>query len=850
MRGLAAVIGAAAAAAAGAAAAAAAAGPAGAAAAAAAAAGPPPPSVPADHACTAPNVTGLPFCDPSLPIAARVSDLLSRLTTAEKLALSGSSPGTDMCSTLDGGAPRLGIPPTNVLIEINSGVSATCYGNASAGCPSVFPSSLNLGATFNRTAWAAKGAVVSDEMRALNNLRVPRRIGPQYTVSLHGFGPNINTVVDPRYGRNGELVSEDPFLTGAYATEYVRGLQGPTPAGFANGTAGGGFLKVASYLKHYAAYNVETLRMAFGAPITMFDLHDTYLPAYGAAMGFARGAAPAAGAPPPPVASGAMCSYMSIAVVNASGAATPTTPCCASPYLLGDVMRGYWGNAGAVIVSDCDAVANEATQNHYAPNLTVAAAVSLAAGLDVNDGIEYAGGALAAALAAGLVPESDLDAALSRTLTLRMALGYFDPPAGQPFTSYGPEKLGTPAAKALIDDVAAQSFVLLKNDAGALPLDAAALSSVAVVGPHANYGRGLLGDFYGDDACPGGPTDASCVPTIAAALEQALQGTSASVLVAPGVSIVGNDTSGIPPALAAVAAADVVLLCLGNDAVSVEHEGVDRPSSRLPGIQATFAAQVVAAASAVGAKVVVVLVNAGALAIDDLAPTVPAIVEAFYPTFGAPALIRTLLGASNRWGRLPYTVYPASYDDAVWLIDMAVAVPPGGGGGGFPGRTYRYFTGTPLFPFGTGLSYSNFTLACTGGGAGPGPTPPPSFTVPVSCAVGLAAGPPGDEVLLVHHRVGADVARAVGGAHAIPISSLVEFGRVAVPAGGATVPLAWTLPVTALALTDAAGASVVYPGTHFFDVVPRTGSNVTLTVTWTAPAPTVLTAPPIPAGLA
>lgn len=181
--------------------------------------------LPNSHACLTPATRVLPFCNASLPAEARVADLISRLTLQEKIALTGSGhwPSGDSCDTIDPGVARLGIPSVQWLVETNSMVASQCYGST---CATLFPSALNLAASFNRSVWRAKGEAVSDEMRAMNNLgwhRGDTQSGTQ--ISLNGFGPDINQPRDPRNGRIGELASEDPFLTGQYAVEYVQGMQ-------------------------------------------------------------------------------------------------------------------------------------------------------------------------------------------------------------------------------------------------------------------------------------------------------------------------------------------------------------------------------------------------------------------------------------------------------------------------------------------------------------------------------------------------------------------------------------------------------------------------------------------------
>jgi beta-glucosidase-like glycosyl hydrolase len=129
----------------------------------------------------------------------------------------------DTCDTIDPGVPRLGVPPLEWLVEANSMAASQCYGDA---CATLFPSPANLAASFNASVWRAKGEVVGDEMRALSNLGWHRGDGQSGTMlSLSGYGPDINQPRDPRNGRIGELPSEDPLLTGAYAAAYVRGQQ-------------------------------------------------------------------------------------------------------------------------------------------------------------------------------------------------------------------------------------------------------------------------------------------------------------------------------------------------------------------------------------------------------------------------------------------------------------------------------------------------------------------------------------------------------------------------------------------------------------------------------------------------
>jgi hypothetical protein len=206
--------------------------------------------VPWGHGCLDPAQRAMPYCDHTLPVASRVADLLGRLSTAEKVALTGSGQwhnGMSTCDTIDPGVPRLSIPPKQWLVETNSMAASQCFGTQ---CATAFPSALNLGASGNKTLWREKGRVLSDEMRALNNIAWHRGDGSMTQLGLNGFGPDINQPRDPRNGRAGELVSEDPWLTGAYAVEMLKGMQeGEDPR----------YYKMSAGVKHYAGF-------VFGAP--------------------------------------------------------------------------------------------------------------------------------------------------------------------------------------------------------------------------------------------------------------------------------------------------------------------------------------------------------------------------------------------------------------------------------------------------------------------------------------------------------------------------------------------------------------------------------------------------------
>ena len=489
-------------------------------------------------ACLTPATASLPFCDSSQPTAFRIADLISRLSLSEKIGLSGTLPNSDSCAGLDAGVSRLDIPALSNLIECTGAVSSNCVDiDGSSYCPTVFPSPLAVAASFNRSLMRLRGAVTGMEARAFNNLHTNRLGGNP--VDLLAFGPDLNLIVDPRNGRNGENPSEDPFLAGVYAEEYVKGAQESDDDPHR--------LQLAMSLKHFAGYQAETGRLSSDFNFSLFDLVDTYLPPF--ARGFSKGKAV-----------GTMCSYNSLNGI----------PACADSWLLRD-MPAFWGRPDAVHMSDCGAVENQYEQKHTAASYADATAQSIKAGTDWCMGTSFTTHTgLSDALAQGLIAPADLDAALARTLSLRFRLGLFDaPPHASPLTAYGVERIGSTSSRQAAEAAAAQGAVLLRNNGAVLPLRLSSISALAVVGPHAVSQRELLGDFYGDAFCPGNNTPGravdSCVPTLGGSIADLCANLrrDVEVVIAEGVGFVGNDTSGMAAALAAVEQVDVVVLAVG-----------------------------------------------------------------------------------------------------------------------------------------------------------------------------------------------------------------------------------------------------------------------------------------------
>ncbi len=376
--------------------------------------------------------------DPRASPEARADDLLSRLTTQEKIAqLMNNAPAIT----------RLGVPAFDYWSE-------GLHGLARNGQATVFPQAIGLAATWDPQLLQAVGAAVSAEARARFFALPPQQQGARYA-GLTIWSPNINIFRDPRWGRGQETYGEDPFLAGRLAIGFVRGLQGEDPR----------HPRVIATPKHFAVHSgPEPLRHGFNARPSAHDLEDTYLPAFRAAVveGGARSV---------------MCAYNAIDGI----------PACANAGLLQTRLREDWAFNGFV-VADCDAIDDMTAFHHYRPDSAQSAALALSAGTDLDCGPTYR--TLGGALDTGLASERDVDRALRRLLTARFALGAFDPPDERS------PAIDATAHSELALRAARESMVLLKNTAGTLPL-ARGVRRIAVIGPTANLLETLEGNYHG-----------------------------------------------------------------------------------------------------------------------------------------------------------------------------------------------------------------------------------------------------------------------------------------------------------------------------------------------------------------
>ncbi|GMY39132.1 beta-xylosidase/alpha-L-arabinofuranosidase 2-like [Fagus crenata] len=595
-----------------------------------------------------PGLGSFGFCNTSLGVDSRVVDLVKRLTLQEKIGFLVNSAGS---------VSRLGIPKYEWWSEALHGVSyvgpGTRFSNVVPAATS-FPMVILTAATFNSSLFEAIGRVVSTEARAMYNVGL---------AGLTFWSPNINIFRDPRWGRGQETPGEDPLLSSKYGSGYVRGLQ-QRDDGDPNR------LKVAACCKHYTAYDVDnwkgTSRLTFNAVVTKQDLDDTFQPPFKSCVIDGNVAS-------------VMCSYNQ---VNGK-------PTCADPDLLAGVIRGEWKLNG-YIVSDCDSVDVFYNNQHYTKTPEEAAAKAILAGLDLDCG-SFLGKHTQAAVTGGLVDEAAIDNAISNNFATLMRLGFFDgDPSKQLYGKLGPKDVCTPENQELARETARQGIVLLKNCPGCLPLSPTAIKSLAVIGPNANVTKTMIGNYEGTP----------CKYTTP------LQGLTASVATtySPGCSNVACSAAQLDDAKKIAAAADATVLVMGADQ-SIEAESRDRIDILLPGQQPLLVTEV---AKASKGPVILVIMSGGGMDIsfaksDD---KVTSILWVGYPgEAGGAAIADVIFGYYNPSGRLPMTWYPQSYVDKVPMTNMNMRPDPSNG---YPGRTYRFYTGETVYSFGDGLSYSSF----------------------------------------------------------------------------------------------------------------------------------------------
>jgi beta-glucosidase len=655
--------------------------------------------------------TEYPFQNPSLSFDQRVNDLVSRLSLREKVKLMQNNDG--------GGVSRLGIPAYNWWNE-------SLHGVARDGVATVFPQAIGMAATWNPSLIQHEADVISTEARAKHQEHVRKGEFGIYQ-GLTFWSPNINIFRDPRWGRGQETYGEDPFLTSRIGISFVNGLQGNDPK----------YFKVIATAKHYAVHSgPEPLRHSFDVSPSKQDLYETYLPAFEALVKEGK-------------------VYSIMGAYNA----VYGKPACASDFLLKDLLRDKWGFKGYV-VSDCGAIYDFYNGHKMYPGPKEASAAAVLAGTDLTCGNEYL--ALEDAVSQGLISTKDIDVSVKRLFLARFKLGMFDPASMVSYANIPFSENNTPEHDRLSLDVAHQSMVLLKNN-GILPLGNK-YKKIAVIGPNADDLDVMLGNYNGNPSNP--------VNVIQGIRNKADKNTEiifekGMASYAKNLTIDPNAEAKKKASLEAAAKSDVVIFVGGisprleGEEMKVNMEGFsggDRTSLNLPKEQE----ELIKAIKATGKPVVLVLMSGSALSVNWENENLPAILQAWYPgQEGGNAVADVLFGNYNPGGRLPITFYK-SVNDLPKFEDYSMK-----------GRTYKYFEGKALYPFGYGLSYSTFKYNTAKVTA---PIISAGQQTFVEVSVTNTSKIAGDEVVQVYVA-----SKTVKGFR--PLKTLAGFERVNIPAG-------------------------------------------------------------------
>ena len=540
---------------------------------------------------------------------------------------------------------RLGIPAYNWWNECLHGV-------ARSGAATVFPQAIAMAASFDTELIHEVATSISDEARAKYNEY--KKFGSTLIYQgLTFWSPNINIFRDPRWGRGHETYGEDPYLTGEMAVSFIKGLQGD-----------GKYRKVDATIKHYAVHSgPEGKRHSFDARVSEEDLYETYLWAFKYCIDNAKPSA-------------VMGAYNRI---NGE-------PACASKTYLKEVLFDEFGFDGYV-VSDCGAICDINDNHKVTSNYAESAALAVNNGCHLNCGDAYKW--LKTAAASNLISEETITEAVERLFEARFRLGMFDDDCEYDNIPY--EVVDCEKHREINRRMAAESMVLLKND-GILPLDSN--KTIAVIGPNADDKSVLLGNYNG-------------TPSRYATLLKGIQDSAeAKVIYARGCDIfrdTNNSWEENPTREAIIAAqkSDVVILCMGLNP-SMEGEEGDAYNGSLSGDKADIELpmsqrRLYEEIKKVGKPIVFVNVSGSCINLSDQNKNCNAVIQCFYPgAEGGNALADVLFGRVNPSGRLPVTFYKST-DDLPPFEDYSMG-----------NRTYRFFKGDVVYPFGYGLSYSTF----------------------------------------------------------------------------------------------------------------------------------------------
>ena len=549
--------------------------------------------------------------------------------------------------------PRLSVPAYNWWNECLHGVGR-------AGRATVFPQAIGLAAAFDIPLIGKIADAIADEARAKHNLAL--RTEPlEWYFGLTFWSPNINIFRDPRWGRGQETYGEDPYLTARMGVAFVKGLQGNDPK----------YLKLVATPKHYAVHSgPEPERHSFDAVVSQRDLRETYLPAFMACVQEGK-------------------AYSIMGAYNR----TNGEPCCGSVTLLQKILREEWGFEGFV-VSDCGGIHDFHANHKVTATPEESVAMAVRNGCDLNCGDTYV--RLLEAVGQGLITEQEIDVSVKRLFTARFKLGMFDPPQQVPFSRIPASVVHCKKHVALARRAARESIVLLKNENNLLPLKKD-LRSIAVVGPNALATDVLWGNYNGF-----APEMVTIFEGIIGAVSEGTQ-----VTYTRGCEAGGRRAVNMGELEWNTAGADVIVAVMGFTPALEGEEGAtlydeepggggDRLRIGLPGRQT----EVLQKLHSLKKPVILVLTGGSPIELEWAAANIPAIVMSWYPgEQGGRAVADVLFGDYSPAGRLPVT-FVKSLEQLPPFKEYSMQ-----------GRTYRFMTEKPLYPFGYGLSYTTFAYS-------------------------------------------------------------------------------------------------------------------------------------------
>jgi beta-glucosidase len=626
------------------------------------------------------------------------------------------------------------------------------------GFKTIFPMPLAVAASFEPAVAERGQSIAAKEARS---------IGIHWT-----FAPMVDIARDPRWGRIIEGAGEDPYLGAAMAAAQVRGFQGSDLASGENVLAGP---------KHFAAYGASLGGRDYDeVNVSDSELHNVYLPPFEAAA--------KAGA------ENFMTAYMGVNGI----------PATANKYLITDVLRKEWGFKG-FLVSDANAVFNLITHK-FAKDKAAASAAALNAGLDMEMAMIESGYAgIPAAVANNEVSIATVDDAVRRVLTAKAKLGLLDNPYVD--VEQSQKVLNDPAHRIAARESAEKTFVLLKNEKNALPLDATKLKSIAVIGPFGDNKRDLLGPWCF-------AFDLNETISILDGIKSKV-GEKVKVAYAQGVaherrihpSIFDGDPNNrvddpadfneeaeFSKAVTLAKNSDVVVMVLGEQQTNI-GEQASRTTFELPGRQL----ELLKAVAATGSKVILLLQSGRPLDLNWASENIPAIMDIWYPgTSGGAAVANTLFGDISPAGRLPFT-WVRSVGQVPMIYSRHVSHEP-------QNSDNRYWNepGSPLYIFGHGLSYTNFTYSDL---TLDKKTLSKSDSLTVDVTVTNTGTRDSDEVvqLYIHQRYGTAIR---------PIREMKGFKRVHIKAG-ASEKVSFVVTPRELRYWNAAVKGWVNDSTHF-----------------------------------